>query len=241
MDAAAEQLASAGQERLILERGPLPRARRAPGRARAGSRRHLPGRDRREAEDARALRRHHRARVRRPRAPGGDLRADRRAHVGGVDVGAGIFQFASHHGGGGAALRHRGAEAPLPAAFRERRAARRHRADRARLRHRPAGDPHPRAPRGRSLRRQRREDLDHQQRRRADSGGAGEDRSSRRAGAQGHEPAADRERAGLQGRAQARQARLPRHRHRRAAVRGLPRAGREPDRARRRGAACSRC
>ena len=41
-----------------------------------------------------------------------------------------------------AALRHRGAEAPLPAAFCPRRAARRHRTDRTGLRHRPAGDPH---------------------------------------------------------------------------------------------------
>ena len=165
--------------------------------------------------DAGPLRRDHRARARRARA---FRRSPTRAIIERMSaVWMSVPGFINSHLIMAAAVQRYGTETQqrtLAAALRERRAARRHRADRARLRHRPAGDTHARAARRRSLRRQRRQDVDHQQRRGADPRGAGEDRSEGAAAAQGHQPAADREGPGLQGRAQARQARLPRHRHR---------------------------
>jgi itaconyl-CoA hydratase len=70
------------------------------------------------------------------------LCADRRARGGGVDVALGHLQLAPDHGLDHRAPGHRGAEARLPAALRDRRAARRPRPDRTRLRHRPARHPH---------------------------------------------------------------------------------------------------
>ena len=49
--------------------------------------------------------------IRRARPAGDDLRQDRRAHLGGVDVAVRHLQLAPDHGGRGRALRHRGAEA----------------------------------------------------------------------------------------------------------------------------------
>ena len=116
-------------------------------------------------------------------------------------------------------------EAGFPAALCHGRAARRPGADRSGWRHRPAGDPHPRGARRRSLRDQRRQDLDHQRHRGLLLCASGQDRPSGRTAPPGHVAVACGKGAGLSGRPQARQARLPRQRYRRAVLRGLPRAG----------------
>ena len=202
-------------------------AGRAPARACARARRHLPRRDGGADEGAGPVRRHHRHRLRRARALRHHLRPHRAAGLGGVDVARRHLQLAPDHGGLRRARRHRGAEARLPAALRHRRAARRPGADRARLRHRPAGDPHPRRARGqRRLSRQRHQDLDLQRHPRPGVRPAGQDRPRRRAAPQGHEHAAGREGAGLPRLAQAGEDRLQGHRLGRADLRGLSRAGR---------------
>ena len=133
--------------------------------------------------------------LRRARALRHHLRQDRAEGLGGVDVARRHLQLAPDHGGLRAARRHRGAEAPVPAALRHRRAARRPGPHRARLRHRPAGDPHPRRALGqRRLRRQRHQDLDLQRHPRPGVRPAGQDRPQCRAAPQGHEHAAGRRR-----------------------------------------------
>ena len=159
---AATTPASREEETAILDaRRQVAGAGRAAARARARARRHLPRRDGGADEGAGPVRRHHRHGLRRARPLRHHLRPHRAGGVGGVDVARRHLQLAPDHGGLRRARRHRGAEARISAALRDRRAARRPGADRARLRHRPAGDPHPRrARRQRRLSRQRHQDLD---------------------------------------------------------------------------------
>ena len=210
----------------------MARARRAAEGARAGEEGRVPRGDGRADEGLRPVRRHHPAGVRRPRPAGFDLRQDRGADLGGVDVAHRDLQLAPDHGRGGGALRHRGAEEGIPAEVRQRRDSRRARAHRARLRHRPAGDPHPRAARRRPLRHQRHQDLDFERHQGLVLRAAGEDRPGRAAAPQGHEPVPGREGQGLSRLEEAGEARLQGHRLGRADLRGLPRAGGPPDRRR---------
>ena len=209
-----EESVDAEQEALILDgiERFLDRDRPPPCR-RARARRHLPRGHRREDEGDGALRGHHRRGIRRPRPAGHHLCQGHRAALPRLDVGERPHQFAPHHGGCRGALRHGRAARVLPAPLRQRRAARRARADRAGLRHRPAGDPHHGAARGQQrLRDQRRQDLDHQQHPRLVPGAAGQDRPRRRAAPQGHEPVPRREGRGLPRQPQAAEARLSRDR-----------------------------
>ena len=109
-------------------------------------------------------------RIRRPRPVGHDLRQDRRAASRRCGCrSAGIF---NSHLIMALVVQRNGTEAAeggVPAALRDRRAARRPGAHRARLRHRPAGDPHAAPARGDRLRRQRHQDLDHQRHLRQDA------------------------------------------------------------------------
>src|SRR5579875_777659 len=181
----------------------LSRTRGQAACARARARRHLPRRDRRADEGARPVRRDDLDRLRRAWAGSGDLRADRRKSVAGMDVARRHFQLASDHGGGGRTFRHAGAKTGIPAALCQRRTARRRRPDRARLRHRPAGDPNHGAARGRVLCHQRHQDMDFERDLRADLCAARQDRSGGRAAPSRHEPVSCRERAGLHRRQEA--------------------------------------
>ena len=129
--------------------------------------------------------------------------------------------------------RHARAEAALPAQGDQRRVGRRARHHRAGRRLRRRRHPHARRARRRLLRRQRRQDLHHLRRRSRLRHHRGAHRSrwpSR------HLAARDPDRhARLLGRPQARQDGLALLRHRGAGLRGLPRAGRQPARARERG------
>ena len=162
--------------------------------------------------------------------PATHLRRDRDARVLGVDGDHRHLQLPSDAGARRPEVRHRAAEAPLAAQVRLGRDARRAGADRTRCRHRPAGDPAHGAPRRRRLRDQRHQDLDLQRHRGLVLRAPGQDQPRGAAALFRHEPVHRAQGAGLQGRPQAREAGLQVDRFGRADLRGLPRAGRSPDR-----------
>ena len=214
---------------------PLARARRPAERDRARPRRRVPDHDGRADARVRALRRHDPDRVRRARPLDVDLRRDRHADLRGVDVAHRRLELAPDDGAPHPHVRHRRAARRLPPEARVGRAARRARAHRADVRQRPASDPHDGTPRRRHVHRQRHEDLDHERRPWQLPRPAREDRP-RRVAPQPRHVGAARAQGGrrLHRAAQAREARLPRRRHRGAAVRRR-RGRRRPAPRRRRG------
>ena len=121
--------------------GPPVRRRADPAERRAlRPRGRVPGADRRADEGARAVRRHDPRGVRRDGARPDDLRDDRRGALARLDLDLGRRQHALHRLLPADEVRHRGAEAEVPAADGDRRDPRRLLAVRARARLRRAGD-----------------------------------------------------------------------------------------------------